>query len=185
MTSQLFNIKSLLIGLISLTGLLSSCGGSGAPKAQDSTKVVTGQALKRTADSSSRLKDAAADSLHPQRLEKGDSLLVTRLSAKDLPINLLLSIQHSYQQIHLIIEDLAVSSPADSLVAHLSLPEGERNLRFNQVILPDSTMDGPFGEEVQYAIHEAGSYTLIIGKDNMADGQVEGPLLVDIRVVRP
>jgi hypothetical protein len=88
-------------------------------------------------------------------------------------------VDHIFQRIHVVVKNVS----NDSLVASLNAPGKERNVRINQIIMPDGSMDGPFGHEIHYRTRQKGTYTLIIGKDNMADGQVEGPVTVYVRVL--
>ena len=50
----------------------------------------------------------------------------------------------------------------------------EANLRINQIEMPDSTFDGPFGKSLDYKIKTPGTYKLIIGESMMAEGQYSG-----------
>ncbi len=42
------------------------------------------------------------------------------------------------------------------------------NIRFNQIILPDGGMDGPFGREITYDLPEKGNYILSLHESLMA-----------------
>ena len=55
------------------------------------------------------------------------------------------------------------------------------NIRFNQIKLPNGSFDGPFGRQINYAVKGGGELWLIIGKSNMASGNVKGNFSVDIR----
>ena len=57
----------------------------------------------------------------------------------------------------------------------------EMNIRFNQIKLPDGSFDGPFGRQINYAVKGGGELWLIIGKSNMASGDVKGNFSVNIR----
>ncbi len=48
------------------------------------------------------------------------------------------------------------------------------NLRINQIEMPDSSFDGPFGKSLTYKIKKPGTYKLIIGESMMAEGQYSG-----------
>ncbi len=51
------------------------------------------------------------------------------------------------------------------------------NLRINQIEMPDSTFDGPFGDSLHYQIKRPGVYKFRIGPDLMADGNREGEFI--------
>lgn len=54
------------------------------------------------------------------------------------------------------------------------------NIRFNQIIMPDSTMDGPFGREIKYDLTTNGTYSLILSESLMAGDPWEGDFHVEI-----
>jgi len=54
------------------------------------------------------------------------------------------------------------------------------NIRFNQIILPDSTMDGPFGRNINYDLPIEGCYRLILGESLMAGDPWGGTFKVEI-----
>ena len=56
------------------------------------------------------------------------------------------------------------------------------NLRINQIEMPDSTFDGPFGKDMQYKIKTPGTYKLIIGESMMDEGEWSGNFTIKIWV---
>jgi hypothetical protein len=48
------------------------------------------------------------------------------------------------------------------------------NIRINQIEMPDSTFDGPFGDSLHYKLKMPGTYQLIIAHDLMAEGKPSG-----------
>jgi len=106
---------------------------------------------------------------------QNDSLIEVTVKQGSIPDSISLTLDHHYQQLHVRIFQV---KEKDSLVAVLHAPGEGRNLRFNQIQLPDGTLDGPFGHELHYAAKQNGDYTLILGKDNMADGSVKGPVVI-------
>jgi hypothetical protein len=81
-----------------------------------------------------------------------------------------------------IIGYLAVHRKAE-LNAQLVPLEKDMNIRFTQLILPDSTMDGPFGQQFRYKLVQKGMYKIIISANLMASGKTKGDFLVRIRVI--
>lgn len=111
--------------------------------------------------------------------ENSDSLIIATVTAGGIPDSIALQVDQVFQRIHVVIKDIS----GDSLVATLHAAGKQRNIRINQIILPDDRMDGPFGHDIHYATGQKGQYTLIIGKDNMADGQIEGPVTLYLRLL--
>ena len=61
-------------------------------------------------------------------------------------------------------------------------PENSKmNIRFNQIKLPDGSFDGPFGREITYEIPQKGEILLLIGKSNMASGEITGKFSVSLK----
>ena len=59
-------------------------------------------------------------------------------------------------------------------------PLGVGNIRFNQIIFPDKTSDGPFGQELEQPLSQNGMYMLVIGHSLMADNPYNGKFLVRV-----
>ncbi|MEO8255697.1 MAG: hypothetical protein ABI554_15060, partial [Flavobacterium sp.] len=51
---------------------------------------------------------------------------------------------------------------------------GKGNIRFNQIIFPDKTSDGPFGMDLKISLKQKGNYILVIGHSQMADNPFWG-----------
>ena len=60
------------------------------------------------------------------------------------------------------------------LFATLTRNARKVNVRINQLEMPDSTFDGPFGDSLHYEIKMHGTYKIIIGADLMAEGNPSG-----------
>ncbi|WP_026730064.1 hypothetical protein [Flavobacterium denitrificans] len=54
------------------------------------------------------------------------------------------------------------------------------NIRFNQIIFPDKTMDGPFGKELKIDIKQKGIYVLVIGHSQMAEDPFIGKFTIQL-----
>lgn len=57
---------------------------------------------------------------------------------------------------------------------------GKGNIRFNQIIFPDNTSDGPFGMDLQIPLKQKGNYILVIGHSQMADNPFWGKFKVQV-----
>ena len=60
---------------------------------------------------------------------------------------------------------------------------GEGNIRFNQILFPDKTADGPFGKDLELELKQTGKHTLIIGHSLMAENPYYGKFKVELQVV--
>lgn len=59
---------------------------------------------------------------------------------------------------------------------------GKGNIRFNQIIFPDKSSDGPFGMDLQMPINQKGNYILVIGHSQMADNPYYGKFKVQLEL---
>ncbi|MET0637661.1 MAG: hypothetical protein ABWZ25_16650 [Chitinophagaceae bacterium] len=76
---------------------------------------------------------------------------------------------------------LSVDKEVD-LTAMLFPDDKGLNIRFTQIVLPDGKTDGPFGQTLRYKLTQPGTYQLIIGPSNMADGKVKGDFTIRLGV---
>lgn len=76
-----------------------------------------------------------------------------------------ITVHHNYNQPTKI---LFTSDRATSIRVQISFPlQTWANLRRSQIILPNGTMDGPFGQDTSYSLTQSGWYQLIFGKNKM------------------
>lgn len=61
-------------------------------------------------------------------------------------------------------------------------PLGVGNIRFNQIIFPDKTSDGPFGQDVEQPLSQTGVHSLVIGHSLMADNPYNGRFMVRVQL---
>ena len=57
---------------------------------------------------------------------------------------------------------------------------GKGNVRFNQIIFPDATSDGPFGIDLKIPLKQKGNFILVIGHSQMADNPFWGKFEVQL-----
>jgi hypothetical protein len=57
---------------------------------------------------------------------------------------------------------------------------GKGNIRFNQIIFPDKSADGPFGMDLKIPLKQKGNYIIIIGHSLMADSPYFGKFKVQL-----
>lgn len=56
------------------------------------------------------------------------------------------------------------------------------NIRFNQIIFPDQSSDGPFGIDLKIQLTQKGSHIIVIGHSQMADNPYWGKFKVQLEV---
>ena len=61
-----------------------------------------------------------------------------------------------------------------NLYGTITTPTNKDNIRFNQMIMPDSSANGPFDRTIQYDIKKTGNYKLIIASNLMAENPYTG-----------
>ncbi|KQO28636.1 hypothetical protein ASF10_22685 [Flavobacterium sp. Leaf82] len=57
---------------------------------------------------------------------------------------------------------------------------GKGNIRFNQIIFPDQSSDGPFGMDLKINLTQKGNHILVIGHSQMADNPFWGKFNVEL-----
>jgi len=63
------------------------------------------------------------------------------------------------------------------------IPDGGKgNIRFNQIIFPDKTSDGPFGMDLKIPLKQKRTHVLIIGHSLMADNPYYGKFKVQLDI---
>lgn len=69
---------------------------------------------------------------------------------------------------------------SSQLNGNIILESGPGNIRFNQIIFPDKTADGPFGADLKINAEQKGDYILIIGHSQMAENPYWGKFKVQL-----
>lgn len=57
---------------------------------------------------------------------------------------------------------------------------GKGNIRFNQIIFPDKSSDGPFGMDLKIPLKQKGNHIIVIGPSLMADSPYWGKFKVQL-----
>lgn len=58
------------------------------------------------------------------------------------------------------------------------------NIRFSQITLPDGTMDGPFGREIEYDAAQNGVYRISVHESLMAGDPWAGDFTVELKLTK-
>ncbi|OPB91143.1 hypothetical protein BAS09_13095 [Elizabethkingia ursingii] len=67
------------------------------------------------------------------------------------------------------------------ITGKITSESGNQNIRFNNVELNNQSIDGPFGQNIEYNLNQKGDYNLVIGKSLMADGSQKGKFSVQLK----
>ncbi len=74
-----------------------------------------------------------------------------------------------------------INSTAKSAEISITFPNASgANLRFSQIVMPDGSMDGPFGIKTGYNLNQQGWYTLIFSENQMAGERWSGEAVISI-----
>ena len=82
---------------------------------------------------------------------------------------------------HLITVYIPVKQ-GKQLTATILPEDSAANIRINQIFTPDGRADGPFGRELKRALHQKGTYKLIIGENMMQGDEWKGNFKLTIKV---
>lgn len=61
---------------------------------------------------------------------------------------------------------------------------GKGNIRFNQIIFPDNTSDGPFGMDLNVPLKQKGNYIIVVGHSQMADNPFWGKFKIELETTK-
>ena len=68
------------------------------------------------------------------------------------------------------------------LIAVIVRRDKKENIRINQLEMPDSTFDGPFGDSLHHVMRDTGTYKIIVAHDLMAEGKPSGDFTLKVWV---
>lgn len=109
------------------------------------------------------------------RTVEGNKIIRT-VDASQLPFTIGEEFTNENQQFILVIKNVKKST----ISAKISTNDKGRNVRINQVIMPDNSTDGPFSNSINYKTSKKGTYKIVIGKNLMAEGQLSGNFSVSV-----
>ncbi len=70
------------------------------------------------------------------------------------------------------------------VLAYLSSTDSLANIRFSQIFLPDGTMDGPFGKNMEYVLSQNGLYKMSVHENMMAGDPWTGIFSVQLELIK-
>lgn len=107
----------------------------------------------------------------------GEPVIQVTVPAETLPVaRLVRTITSDMQSVNVTVTDLDVGQ----LRINISHSRPDANIRISQIVKPDGSTDGPFGQQLVYDIKQRGNYTLIISKSNMASGSQTGDVFITL-----
>jgi len=128
------------------------------------------------ADTSQQKKTAEKIPVLEKNIQTGDTII---MKSKD-ENNMYLA-EGSLNSITSKVYIKFTNEDSQNLKAKIILPE-RGNIRFNQIIAPDKTSDGPFGMDLETKLDQKGDYILIIGHSQMADNPYVGKFTVQLEM---
>lgn len=105
----------------------------------------------------------------------GDTIFMKYRNEKHL-----FTAEGSIDSIHSRIYVKFKNEDSGELNAKIITTTGKGNIRFNQIIFPDKTSDGPFGMDLKIHLEQKGNHILVIGHSQMADNPFSGKFKLQI-----
>lgn len=105
-----------------------------------------------------------------------ENIIQVAVPAATLPVKLNKTIISETQYVHVTLTDL----DAGLLSISISHSKPDANIRISQIVMPDGSTDGPFGQQITFDARQKGDYTIIISKSNMASGSQAGDVFINI-----
>ena len=105
----------------------------------------------------------------------GDTIFMKYRNEKHL-----FTAEGSIDSIHSRIYVKFKNEDSGELKAKIITTTGKGNIRFNQIIFPDKTSDGPFGMDLKIQLNQKGNHILVIGHSLMADNPFSGKFKVQL-----
>ncbi|GAB3425424.1 hypothetical protein [Niabella aquatica] len=153
--------------------LLISCNNSSRVNKSDEGDTVAAETkLKDTAI----VLDSITEADTVSAVLPVEYVIEVAVPAATLPVKLNKTIVAETQSVHITLTDL------DPGLLNVSISPGKpgANIRISQVVMPDGSTDGPFGQQLTFDARQKGNYTIIINKSNMASGSQVGDVLISI-----
>lgn len=86
----------------------------------------------------------------------------------------------SLDSVHSRVYIIFKNEDLGAMEARIVPTTGKKNVRFNQIIFPDKSSDGPFGMDLKIPLKQKGDYILVIGHSLMADNPYWGKFKVEL-----
>lgn len=103
--------------------------------------------------------------------------IIRTVDASQLPFTIGEEFTNENQEFVLVINNF--KKPSVSAV--ISVNDKGRNLRINQIILPNNLTDGPFSNRMDYKTSRKGTYKIVVGKNLMKEGKLSGGFIISVK----
>ncbi len=157
-------MKKTVVFLIAVNTTFYACSGSGK-KGQENTILKDSLSVK----------NSLTPPVKPDSVAIASDSTIVQLSITDGK-GKVQAHKNKGQTIYIRFE----SNRFKKLSAQLSSQDLNANVRFSQIKLPDGTMDGPFGQKMDYTLPSDGVYTLSVNENIMAGDPWEGDFTVEV-----
>lgn len=107
----------------------------------------------------------------------GDTIFINLKNEKEI-----ITIESSLDSIHSKIYIKFDNNDLGEINAEIIPNEKKANIRFNQIIFPDKTSDGPFGRDIKMKLNQKGKTVLVIGHSLMAENPYFGKFKVELNI---
>ncbi len=78
-----------------------------------------------------------------------------------------------------------INTQTGSMNVSLAFSGSEQgNLRLAQIVMPDGTMDGPFGQDTDYPLNQFGGYQLLFRENMMSGDPWSGAVDITVKLLR-
>lgn len=157
-------MKKYILILLALT----ACTEKKNKSAVAEDNLVKNEAVEVTSNSSNMKKNPE------EVMILGDTILIKTHS---LPIEVNQEFINENQKLKIELGSLEKTQISGKITSE----KNGQNIRFNNVLKDNHSIDGPFGKDLKYNLTEKGNYALIIGKSQMADGSQIGKFKIEIQ----
>lgn len=158
--------------------MMISCKKEAATNENSNDSVIVSEPQAKVFEDSALLKKDSVVKDSPEKIageeKKGESVKI--IDGQKLPFTIEQEFTDKIQK--LIIKIPYYDKP--NLNAFITPHNNNMNVRFNQIKTPDGKLDGPFGKEISYKTPQKGEIWLIIGKNLMAEGDLNGVFSVTV-----
>ncbi|MEN5133226.1 hypothetical protein [Elizabethkingia anophelis] len=110
-----------------------------------------------------------------KKLSGGRDTLLYEVNLERLPIRFQEEFKDENQKLVLALKNGRNRKISIQLLADSSA----ENIRISNILLKNKSIDGPFGEQMDYMIDQ--DYSIVIGKSNMASGSQKGKFVVILK----
>lgn len=121
------------------------------------------------------LKPILAKKKRQENKQIGDTIFMKYRNEKHL-----FTAEGSIDSIHSRLYVKFKNEDSGELNAKIVTTTGKGNIRFNQIIFPDKTSDGPFGMDLKIHLEQKGNHILVIGHSQMAGNPFSGKFKLQI-----